>query len=109
MSRPVLPKQLVKLHADLPRKSMRRLTRRADRPDGRIFEPPEEPHQPDKERGADHDLEEPDHGRNLEDTRRVGDDERRRDRSGDSEVEDDELKIKDCPCWRQFLFMTFLK
>lgn len=26
MSRPVLPKQLVKLHADLPRKSMRRLT-----------------------------------------------------------------------------------
>jgi len=28
MSRPVLPKQLVKLHADLPRKSMRRLTMR---------------------------------------------------------------------------------
>ena len=26
MSRPVLPRQLVKLHADLPRKSMRRLT-----------------------------------------------------------------------------------
>ena len=26
MSRPVLPKELVKLHADLPRKSMRRLT-----------------------------------------------------------------------------------
>ena len=30
MSRPVLPKQLVKLHADLPRKSMRRLTRRVE-------------------------------------------------------------------------------
>jgi hypothetical protein len=27
MSRPVLPKELVKLHADLPRKSMRRLTK----------------------------------------------------------------------------------
>lgn len=26
MSRPVLPKELVKVHADLPRKSMRRLT-----------------------------------------------------------------------------------
>jgi hypothetical protein len=28
MSRPVLPKELVKLHADLPRKSMRRLTQK---------------------------------------------------------------------------------
>jgi len=36
MSRPVLPRELVKLHADLPRKFMRRLTKN----EGSIKKPP---------------------------------------------------------------------
>ena len=36
MSRPVLPRQLVKLSADLPRKSMRRLTCMTPEPPGAI-------------------------------------------------------------------------